>query len=142
MAFFQRTKNRPQRPGIDKEHDFIVWLLKYYDAPDMKLLRQFFPKSTREKGIEALAGHAMRKLDEYKDGESLMDFVADTHEGYVELRVALDKRGGFWRVPKELQAAFIQVITLLVTLPYFIKYKYGVDVALPVFFKLPELDDL
>ena len=138
---FKKKSSKPHRPSINDERDFIIWMLKYYDAPDTKMLRNFFPKSTREKAIESLANLVMQKLQEHSDGESLMNYFMGVYDTYVEFRSLIKKQKGFWRSPKELQVAFIQVLAQLITLPYFIKYRYGINIPLAEF-KLPDLNDL
>jgi len=138
---FKKKSSKPHRPSINDERDFIIWILKYYEAPDMKLLRDFFGKGKRERAIEAFANHVMQKLQEHSDGDSLWNFFMSVYDSYVEFRSLINKRNGFWASPQEIQVAFIQVLAQLITLPYFLKYRYGINIPLAEF-KLPDLDDL
>ena len=135
------SKKRLEKPPISDEKEFIVWLLKNLDAPDIKMARKLFPKKQLDGAMNRMANNIIENLQEHEGGENLLNFLAKVDESYKEFRELIQKRGGFWRSPQEIQIAFFQILSRMVTLPYFIKYKYGVD--LPLWdFKLPEYEDL
>lgn len=107
----------------------------------MKMVRKLFSKKNLDGAINTMANSIIETLRDHEGGENLLNFLVDLHEGYQEFRGLIEKRGGFWKSPKEVQIAFFQILSKMVTLPYFIKYKYGVD--LPLWdLKLPEYEDL
>jgi hypothetical protein len=139
MIFSGSKKN--EKPLISDEKKFIVWLLKNLDAPDMKMVRKLFPKREIDSAVDKMANNIIENLNEHSNKEELMDFLVKVHEHYREFRSLIEKRGGFWRSPLEVQITFFQLLSKMVTLPYFIKYRYGVN--LPLWdFKLPEYEDL
>ena len=135
------SKKKIGKPPISDEKEFVVWVLKNLDAPDMKMVRKLFPRRNLDGAINSMANSIMENLRDHEGGENLMDFLVTVHEGYKEFRGLIEKRGGFWKSPEEVQIAFFQILSKMVTLPYFIKYKYRV--SLPLWdFKLPEYEDL
>jgi len=131
---------RPKRPSIEDEEEFIIWILKYYDAPDLRLLRKAF-RFKLNYFIKMLAEDIIKNLNEHKDGYDLLDFLAEVQEHYVKIISFIDKRGCFYESPHELQSAYLQLTAKMVILPYLIKYKYNIDIPLAEF-KLKELDEI
>ncbi len=137
--FFSTRKT--EKPPISNQKEFIVWLLKNLDAPDMKMIRKLFPQKELDGAINSMADSIVENLIEHEGGENLLNFLVKIDESYREFRKLIERRGGFLRSPQEIQIAFFQILSKMVTLPYFIKYKYGVN--LPLWdFKLPEYEDL
>ena len=135
------TKKKPNKPAISDEKEFVVYVLKYLDAADMKMVRKLFPKQKLDAAINSMANNIIENLQEHEGRENLMDFLVSVHDHYQEFGGVIEKRGGFWRSPQEVQVAFFQPLSKMVTLPYFMKYKYRAD--LPLWdFKLPEYEDL
>jgi hypothetical protein len=88
-----------------------------------------------------MANNIVENLKEHEGREELLNFYVKVHEGYREIRGLMRTKAGFWKSPPEVQVTFFQLLSKMVTLPYFIKYKYGV--CLPLWdFKLPEYEDL
>jgi hypothetical protein len=75
-----------------------------------------------------LAEDILVKINEQKSGFDLMDYIAEVHEHYITIVSLIDKRGGFSQSPTEIQSAYLQLTAKLVTIPYFIKYKYKLDI--------------
>lgn len=139
--FFKKIYTKPTRPSIDNEKEFIIWILKHYDAPDLKLLRRAFHLKL-DYFINMLAEDILVKINEHKIGFDLMDYIAEVHEHYITIVSLIDKRGGFSQSPTEIQSAYLQLTAKLVTIPYFIKYKYKLDIDLERFFKLKDIDEI
>lgn len=138
MALFK--KNKPQVPNISNEREFISWIINHYDAPDMALIKRFFGRNFNKASI-TLTNSVMACLQEHTDGESLLDHLAGVEEHYRKFKSLIDDRGGFWDSPQELKSAIILLTAKMVTLPYFIKYKHGLDIPLWDM-KLPEIEEL
>jgi len=137
---FKKIWTKPKRPPIDDEEEFIIWILKYYDAPDLELLRKAF-RFKLDYFIKMLAEDILKNINEHQNGFALMDFLAEVHEQYVTFVSLIDARGGFYQAPTEIQSAYLQLTAKMVTLPYFLKYKYNLDIPLAEF-KLKDLNEI
>lgn len=140
MSFFGKTK-KPGKPSIEEEKEFIIWMVKYYEAPDMKLFKEFFKNKKLDSVIESLANDIIEVLNKYSNGMALLDFLSEVNEGYGKVRSMTKKYGGFWMSLIEIQVAFLDLLGKMVTLPYFVKYKHGVNIPLGDF-QLPEYNEL
>lgn len=141
MFFSRKKKEEKEKPPISNEKKFIVWLLKYLDAPDIKMIRKFLKKSDIDGHLDKMAKEIVENLNEHSSEGKLLDFLAQIDLSYKACGVLIEKRGGFWKSPIEIQVTFFQLLSKLITLPYFINYKYGINLPL-LDFKLPEYEDL
>ncbi|UCF93490.1 MAG: hypothetical protein JSW39_04825 [Desulfobacterales bacterium] len=136
---FRKIKRKPPRPPIYLEKDYIIWLLKYNDVPDIKLLNEFFGQEKLDRAVDIMANDIMKNLKKHADGERLANFLSKVQDLYAKSQSLLAKHGGFWSAPEKVQVAYLQLTAKMVTLPYFIRYKYGVEIALADF-NLPEFE--
>lgn len=107
----------------------------------MKMIRKLFQKKKLDGVMDSMANQIVKDLTEHEGKENLLNFLEGVQEGYVKFRDLMEKHGGFRKSPQEIQLAFFQILSKMVTLPYFIKFKYGIP--LPLWdFHLPEYEDL
>jgi hypothetical protein len=129
MGFFSRTPSKtnvPPRPPIDEAAQFIEWMLRYHEA--MEYLRKMLAPKAFEALVPAITKVMMRFLETYNSAEKLMDRLIIAGELNQKLQPILAKRDGdISQCPQEIQTSFIDITSKLSLLPYFLKYKYGVD---------------
>jgi hypothetical protein len=78
--------------------------------------------------VPAITKDMMRFLETYNSAEKLMDRLIIAGELNQKLQPILAKRDGdISQCPQEIQTSFIDITSKLSLLPYFLKYKYGVD---------------
>ena len=122
----------------NNEKEFIKWMLRYDD--ELEYYRNAFKQEHLDTVFENTATLIIEKdLNRYKTGYELFDRLSQTDNVLQnELGPIIQKRGGIEYCPKEIKNAFLDVTAKLIILPYFIKYKYGLDLPSNIF-KLKKL---
>ena len=74
--------------------------------------------------LEGVAKDIMHVLNTCQSKEALLDELVDIIEVWDTILPIIDKRGDIMQCPDEIKVHYINCITNLIILPYFMKYKY------------------
>lgn len=126
--FFKKKEiNIPQKPSIENVEGYILWLLEHGEQwKNIKNLtiRCGFPY---DKLIPVIVEGVKSELNKYQDAYALLDRRVEFGEGYEKGAEAIEKRGGISQSPSEVIGPFVYVCAMMVILPHFIHYKFGLD---------------